>query len=409
MSKFPKTAEPTLRFNGFNNPWRISELGEYLTFKNGINAGKEAYGSGYKFINVLDIINNDFITYDAITGLVDVDKKTFQKNEVSYGDILFQRSSESREEAGQSNVYLDGERKACFGGFVIRGKAKKPYHPVYLNYLLKSDKARKEIVTKSGGSTRYNVGQDTLSEVKIFISNDEAEQKKIADIFATVDKKISLLKRKKHILIYFKTGAMQKIFNRNLRFRYEGENQFSDWKVKLLGELFAHRNEKNGEEEYQLLSVKMNGGVVPRSELIGKDNSSDDKSNYLRVKKGDIVYNSMRMWQGASGFSKYNGIVSPAYTVITPNSGVSAKFFSYFFKFPKIINLFRRNSQGLTSDTWNLKYPLFSQIKVAVPCLEEQQKIADFLEALDAKIDAVNSQIELTQRLRKGLLQQIFV
>ena len=68
----------------------------------------------------------------------------------------------------------------------------------------------------------------------------------------------------------------------------------------------------------ELLSVTMNDGVKPRSEIEGKDNSSEDKSNYKIVRKGDMVYNSMRMWQGANGISPCDGIVSPAYTVLMP-------------------------------------------------------------------------------------------
>lgn len=85
----------------------------------------------------------------------------------------------------------------------------------------------------------------------------------------------------------------------------------------------------------ELLSVTLNDGVMPRSEIEGKDNSSEDKSNYKVVCKGDMVYNSMRMWQGANGVSDYDGIVSPAYTVLMPNKeidGLSTLFQTNFFR-----------------------------------------------------------------------------
>jgi type I restriction enzyme S subunit len=117
-----KRKVPKLRFPEFEGEWYEKKLGDYLSFKNGINAEKEKYGSGIKFINVLDILNNDFITYNKIIGCVDVDENLFLKNEVKFGDILFQRSSETREEVGLANVYLDLEKSATFGGFVIRGQ-----------------------------------------------------------------------------------------------------------------------------------------------------------------------------------------------------------------------------------------------------------------------------------------------
>ncbi len=129
---------PMLRFPEFEEDWDFLTLGELFSFKNGINADKEKYGKGVKFINVLDIINNRFITYENILGSVEITEKEYKKNEVVYGDILFQRSSETREEVGQANVYLDPKRNAVFGGFVIRGRKKKDYYPVFINLLLKT-------------------------------------------------------------------------------------------------------------------------------------------------------------------------------------------------------------------------------------------------------------------------------
>ncbi len=89
-------------------------------------------------------------TYDDIIGSVEITDKELEKNQVTYGDILFQRSSETREEVGQANVYLDKERSAVFGGFVIRGKKNVDYEPIFLNYLLKTWLVRKEITTRTG-------------------------------------------------------------------------------------------------------------------------------------------------------------------------------------------------------------------------------------------------------------------
>ena len=228
---------PELRFSEFEGEWNEKELGEYFEFKNGINASKEEYGSGYKFINVLDIINNDYITNEIIIGKVNVSEEIFQKNIVQYGNILFQRSSETREEVGQSNVYLDKEKNATFGGFVIRGSGIIDYNPSFINFLLKTSKARKEITTKSGGSTRYNVGQETLKKVKIKITHLLPEQTKIATFLTAVDKRIKLLQEKKAELEQYKKGVMQKLFSQTLRFKDEDGKDFPDWEEKMLGEV----------------------------------------------------------------------------------------------------------------------------------------------------------------------------
>ena len=85
-------------------------LKKLLCFQNGINADSAKYGKGVKFISVSDILNNQYITYDCIKGMIDIDKKTKERFLVEYGDILFQRSSETFEDIGRANrlLYLLG-------------------------------------------------------------------------------------------------------------------------------------------------------------------------------------------------------------------------------------------------------------------------------------------------------------
>ena len=152
----------------------------------------------------------------------------------------------------------------------------------------------------------------------------------------------------------------------------------------------------------------MNDGVKKRTEIEGKDNSSEDKGNYKIVYVGDMVYNSMRMWQGANGISPYDGIVSPAYTVLKASKPLCNKYIAYLFKNSDLINKFRKNSQGLTSDTWNLKYLQISTIKIYLPSLPEQQKIADFLSLIDQRIEKQRRLVESLKKYKRGLLSAIF-
>lgn len=186
--------------------------------------------------------------------------------------------------------------------------------------------------------------------------------------------------------------------------RFEGFTD--DWEERKLGDVFSERSERSSEGE--LISVTINSGVVKASELDRKDNSSNDKSNYKKVEVGDIAYNSMRMWQGASGCSSYDGILSPAYTVIIPKEGTDSKFFAYDFKRHDMIQTFKRNSQGLTSDTWNLKFPTLKSVKVMVPCMEEQTKISNFFERLDTTITLHQRKLDLLKEQKKGFLQKMF-
>ena len=176
------------------------------------------------------------------------------------------------------------------------------------------------------------------------------------------------------------------------------------WKSVKLGTLFAERVENNC-PDLELLSVTGIRGIIPRSELESKDNSNEDKSKYLKVCKGDIAYNTMRMWQGVSALSEYDGIVSPAYTVLNPSDSVCAKYFAYLFKLHHMIFQFYRNSQGLVDDTRNLKYKNFARISVFVPPLPEQQAIAEILTTSD-KLIAVKERLIATKKKQKRWLMQ---
>ena len=151
----------------------------------------------------------------------------------------------------------------------------------------------------------------------------------------------------------------------------------------------------------------MNDGVKPRSEIEGKDNSSEDKSNYKIVRKGDMVYNSMRMWQGANGISPCDGIVSPAYTVLMPKQEINNGYFAALFKSVTLINEFRKNSQGMTSDTWNLKYPQIETIKVQIPSVSEQDKVSELFSVLDERIATQAQLVESLKKYKRGVVRTL--
>ena len=184
--------------------------------------------------------------------------------------------------------------------------------------------------------------------------------------------------------------------------------EFTDaWEQRKLGDCFTERCESMPDGE--LISVTINDGIKKFSELGRHDNSNDDKSKYKKVCAGDIAYNSMRMWQGASGCSPYEGIVSPAYTVLTPNSGINSKCMAYQFKLPATIHTFKINSQGITSDNWNLKFPALSEIEIYVsPYEQEQAKIAAYFANLDHLITLHQRKYDKLQVLKKAMLEKMF-
>ena len=186
--------------------------------------------------------------------------------------------------------------------------------------------------------------------------------------------------------------------------RFKG---FTDaWEQRKLGNLFNERKEKSTKGE--LLSVTLSNGVTKFSDLNKKDNSNIKSGNYKVVKKNDIPYNSMRMWQGASGVSSYDGIVSPAYTVLVPNRNSNSNFYAVLFKKKSILNLFTRFSQGLTSDTWNLKYPILKDIIVPFTNLEEQKRIFKIFNVINNLLALYDRKLKLIKLIYKELENKVY-
>lgn len=186
--------------------------------------------------------------------------------------------------------------------------------------------------------------------------------------------------------------------------RFEGFEV--DWERKHIGDVFNERVESFPQGE--LLSVTTSSGIKRFTEVGRHDTSNSDKSKYRRVEVGDIAYNSMRMWQGASGRSPYLGIVSPAYTVLAPKEGENTGFFARLFKTQRMIQTFEKNSQGLTSDTWNLKFPALSRIEVWVPSPPEQHAISIVFDEIEQMISSSSDRLKGFTSLKQTMLVKMF-
>lgn len=248
-------------------------------------------------------------------------------------------------------------------------------------------------------------GQPNLNTELIGIENiyfpPLPEQKAITSCLSTWDEaiqKTSQLITQKELR---KKWLMQQLLTGKKRLKgFSGE-----WKEHYLGEMFSERNETNY-TKLTLLSIGQNG-VYPQAESIKKDTSNEDKSKYKRICPNDIGYNTMRMWQGRCALSTFEGIVSPAYTIIIPRENSSSLFFSYLFKTPKLMNLFWRNSQGLVDDTLNCKFRDFAIIKLLLPNIEEQTAIANILQTADKEIELLQTKLLQLKEQKKGLMQML--
>lgn len=346
-----------------------------------------------------------YIDLESVVDGVLVSKKIIKKSNapsraqrvLQVNDVIYQMVRPY-----QRNNYLFCHESKCYKYVASTGYAQlraKCY--AFLYYLINSDYFCAQVLEKCTGSNYPAINSEDLASISITYPKKEAEQQKIAEILAGQDRVIAL----KEKLLAEKQKQKKYLMQQLLTAKKRLPGFSGEWKKSLLGDLFRERVETNC-TELRLLAITGGQGVIPRDELELKDNSSEDKSKYKKICVGDIGYNTMRMWQGVSAFSNYEGIVSPAYTILMPNSEIDAKFFAYLFKLPSIIFLFYRYSQGLVDDTRNLKYENLKRIRVLFPQdKKEQSAIAEILSTADKEIELLKKDIEQEKLKKKSLMQ----
>lgn len=273
----------------------------------------------------------------------------------------------------------------------------------WLSYWLSSDSVRKHLSklgTGTSGSMK-NISKDELLSLRIEVPPYN-EQLRISALLGTWDKAITTTEKLLTNTHNQKQALMQQLLTGKRRL----PGFTAKWRQYRLGKLFKERVETS-RGDLPLLSITRDEGVIPRDDVGRKDTSNDDKTKYLRICTGDIGYNTMRMWQGVSALSTYEGIISPAYTVLIPQQLIDGRFAAYLFKFSPIVSLFCRYSQGLVSDTWNLKYHHFAEIRVSIPERKEQESIAKILEAADKQIDVLTQRLDKLAEEKRALMQQL--
>src|SRR5690606_21456439 len=230
-----------------------------------------------------------------------------------------------------------------------------------------------------------------------------------------IDRRIQSLEKKKTLLEAYKKGVMQKIFSQRIRFKDENGDVFPKWEYKKLKEVLKRITLKNVDEKVKfVLTNSATQGIVSQNEYFDKDIANQNNlQGYYVVEVDDFIYNPRISQTAPVGPLKRNklakGVMSPLYTILRPKRG-NLGFLEFYFetslwhKYMKSIA-----NYGARHDRMNITIFDFENLPIPFPSLEEQTKIANFLTAIDKKIELVDKQIEKTKTYKKGLLQQMFV
>jgi type I restriction enzyme S subunit len=385
---------PNLRFPDFNGEWIKKKLGELSI----INPTTFKLPDKFIYIDLESVTNGQLIKEEVV---FKSEAPSRAQRVLERDDILFQMVRPYQ----KNNLYFDknGDYVASTGYAQIKTKQSSRFLYQYLHLKKFVD----EVIERCTGTSYPAINSKDLAKISIRYPS-LPEQQKIASFFTAIDQKIFQLKRKKTLLEQYKNGVMQKIFSQEIRFRDDNGQEFPKWEKMTGDTLFETVSNKNHNSDLPILAITQEYGAIPRDMIDYYITVSEQSvESYKVVEKGDFII-SLRSFQGGIEYSEYTGICSPAYIILRATQRIDHRYFKYYFKTDKYITDLNRKLEGIR-DGKMISYKYFSEIEINVPSLPEQTKIANFLSAINDKINNTRIQIEKAEVWKKGLMQQMFV
>ena len=408
---------PSLRFKSFIDNWSLSTFNEIsYSFSYGIGSAATDYDGENKYLRITDIDEEtrQFKPNPLTSPLGVINEKYKLKN----NDIVFARTGAS---VGKSYLYNEDDGNLIYAGFLIKMSIRDA-DSSFVFYETQTSKYEKWVSVFSVRSGQPGLNAEEYKSYKINLPS-LAEQQKIAEFLSSVDKKIQLLEKKKEQLELYKKGVMQKIFSQEIRFKDDNGNSYPDWEEKKLGDIGEFKSSsvdkkiKEGEELVFLINY-MN--VYNHEELkpemrhkLMRVSASCSQILSFNLKKGDILFTPSSETPNDIGRSSviFSDLENTLYSYhlmrFRPSINLNLLYSHYFCNISSVLRQLSKLCAGSTRFT--ISVGNFSKVQIELPCLGEQKKIADFLTAIDKKIEITSTQIDKTKEFKKGLLQQMFV
>lgn len=403
---------PALRFPDFTGYWEKKKFNEIFVFSTGKSIKQNEASPEFETPCVR--YGELYHMYDEVITTV-INKTNLDKSELifSQGDeILLPSAGEDPMDIGSASALTI--KNVAIGRTIniLKPSTTNVYSQIYVAYYI-NHKLKKDISKLAKGVSISNVYNSDLKTLEITLPT-LTEQTKIATFLTAVDEKLQALKQKKTLLEQYKKGVMQQIFSQELRFKDDNGNEFADWEEKKLGDVC--KTAKSGGTPTSTKREYYNGDIpfLSISDMTSQGKYLNYTSNHISklgldnsaswvVPAHSIIYSMY----ASVGFVAINNIplaTSQAVLNLILKEGISLDFIYY-----TLVDFQKKIAQFVTTGTQgNLNAQSVKGFEIQIPCLEEQNKIANFLSAIDEKINHCQEQIGNTEVWKKGLLQGLF-
>lgn len=399
---------PKLRFSEFKDDWSNALLGELSDIKTGpfgSTLHQEDYVKVGTPIITVEHLGEVSLTTQNLPLVSNEDKKRLNSYILKEGDLAFSRVGS----VDRCAIITNNEEGWLFSGRILRVRPNKSIiEPKFLMYVLKTEETKFRIRSVAVGQTMPSLNTEILKNFSVDISNNRQEQTKIAEFLSAVDDKISQLSQQLELLNQYKKGVMQKIFSQEIRFKNDNGEDFGEWDYLQLGELIEESKAvSKKQDEFDVLTSSRRGLIKQSEYFEGSRLIDRDNVGFNIIKPHEITYRS-RSDDGLFYFNFNNlgitGIISTYYPVFSFKNS-NNKFVTEYLNFNKAD--FSKYAVGTSQLVLSLN--ALRTVKLRIPSKPEQEKIAEFLTAIDERIEHTTAQLTHTKQWKKGLLQQMFV
>ena len=408
---------PQLRFSGFGesgNSIKKYSFKDIFQFSTGKNIKQNEASPDFKTPCVR--YGELYHMYNEVIYNV-INKTNLDKSELifSKGDeILLPSAGEDPFDIGSASALTIQNVAIGRTINILRPIKENIYSQIYASYYI-NEKLRKKISKLAKGSSISNVYNSDLKTLEIKLPT-LPEQQKIASFLSAVDEKIQQLSRKKQLLEQYKKGVMQQLFSGKLRFKDENGKDYPDWEEKKLGEVAKFRrgsfpqpyglpkwyDDENGMPFIQVYDVDSN--MLLKNTTKNKISKLGAEQSVF-VKKGTLVI-TIQGSIGRIAKTQYDAYVDRTLLIFQSYKlPTDVDYFKYVVFL--LFEIEKTKAPGGTIKT--ITKEVLTDFTIPIPCIQEQQKIANFLSNIDIKIENTNQEINKMQNFKKGLLQKMFV
>ena len=401
-------ATPKLRFKEFKDEWKQIDLCNTFTFYSTnslsradlVDSGSIKnihYGDIHqRFHNLLDIAIEN-LPYIRLDSKINIDNCEIYCQD---GDLIFADASEDYDGIGKAVEIINiGNNKVVSGLHTIWAR---DINNIMINgfkgYLFNTPIIHNQIRVLANGFKVYGISKNNICDLDVKIPSKN-EQEKIAILFSLLDKKIELQKRKIEALKIYKKGLIQRIYNKKYN---------NNIKIGTIITQKSIRNSKNEVKDIYSVSNK-DGFILQTEQFQDRIVASDDTTNYKIVENNDFAYNPARINVGsiARMNKEEKGIISPMYICFRCNTSIIPQYLEYFFESSRFIYEMNKRLEG--SVRMCLSYESMTNIPIEMPNKEIQEKLSSFINILDNKVKCEEKQKSELNKLKKGLLQEMFI